>query len=69
MKSYTKICPICGTVNKDLYLEETDGWMECEKCKISVKVEEFGRMVRVPVYSIYSFSKELKKAAGAEAAN
>ena len=23
-------CPICGTINKSLDLEETDGWMECE---------------------------------------
>ena len=32
MKSYDLRCPICGTVNRGLYLEETDGWMECEKC-------------------------------------
>ena len=23
-------CPICGTVNRSLDLDETDGWMECE---------------------------------------
>ena len=32
MKSYDLCCPICGAVNRGLYLEETDGWMECEKC-------------------------------------
>ena len=32
MKSYDLRCPICGAVNRGLYLEETDGWMECEKC-------------------------------------
>ncbi len=26
-------CPICGTVNYNLYLEETGGLMECECCK------------------------------------
>ena len=25
-------CPICGTVNRSLDLDETDGWMECESC-------------------------------------
>lgn len=25
-------CPICGTINYHLYLEETNGWMECERC-------------------------------------
>ena len=26
-------CPICGTVNKGLDLEETRGYMECIHCK------------------------------------
>ena len=25
-------CPICGALNEKLDLDETDGWMECEKC-------------------------------------
>ena len=25
-------CPICGTINKSLDLEEKVGWMECESC-------------------------------------
>ncbi len=28
MKSYDIVCPVCGTVNKNLYLEETERWME-----------------------------------------
>lgn len=31
-------CPICGKINKNLYLEETDGWMECENCHNVVQV-------------------------------
>ena len=31
MKLYAVKCPCCGTINK-VYLEETDGWMECENC-------------------------------------
>ena len=38
MKSYNVKCPICGTVNHNLYLEETHGWMECEKCKTTLQV-------------------------------
>ena len=30
MNTYDVKCPVCGTVNHNLYLEETDGWMECE---------------------------------------
>lgn len=37
-------CPICGKVNKNLYLEDTDGWMECENChnvvQVSPRLEE-----------------------------
>lgn len=31
-------CPICGTVNRSLDLEETDGWMECEHCGNTVQL-------------------------------
>lgn len=34
MKQYDVECPNCGTVNKGLYLEETNGWMICEHCRI-----------------------------------
>ncbi len=30
--TYDVACPICGRVNRRLYLEETEGWMECESC-------------------------------------
>ena len=33
--TYDVLCPICGKVNRSLYLEETDGWMECEHCGTS----------------------------------
>ena len=31
MKQHDVKCPYCGAINK-VYLEETDGWMECDKC-------------------------------------
>lgn len=33
MGLYNVKCPVCGTLNCDLMLEETKGWMECECCK------------------------------------
>ena len=33
MKKYIAICPHCGHINRDLYLDETEGMMECEKCR------------------------------------
>ncbi len=29
---YNEKCPICGTENKRLNLDETNGWFICEKC-------------------------------------
>lgn len=41
MKQYDVICPNCGTINRDLYLEETDGWMICEHCRSEVHEDDY----------------------------
>lgn len=51
MKLYNVKCPICGTVNHNLYLEETDGWMECERCQHTVKVLPFAEEKKVPIFT------------------
>lgn len=51
MKLYDIQCPICGTVNHNLYLEETHGWMECEHCLHTVKVLPFAEEKKVPVFT------------------
>lgn len=48
MKTYDVKCPICGAMNRQLYLEETDGWMECEHCKNTVGILKFAKWRRVP---------------------
>ena len=47
--TYDVKCPVCGRVNRSLYLEETEGWMECEYCGNSTQDLSFRKMVRVPV--------------------
>ena len=49
MKSYDLRCPICGTVNRGLYLEETDGGMECEKCGNVTQSMEHRQTVLIPL--------------------
>jgi len=49
MKSYDLRCPVCGTVNRGLYLEETDGWMECEKCGNVTQSMEHRQTVLIPL--------------------
>lgn len=31
MKQYSIKCPYCGAIN-EVYLEETEGWLECNIC-------------------------------------
>lgn len=62
MKQYDVMCPECGTVNKGLYLEETNGWMICEHC--GTESCSFGlidnKVVTIPLYDI----KKLPRFAG-----
>lgn len=51
MKTYDVRCPICGALNYNLYLEETDGWMECEHCGQTVQILRAGKMIQLPVYT------------------
>lgn len=42
-------CPYCGRRNKDLLLEETDGWMECERCRRDVHLCSRADLPKVPL--------------------
>lgn len=35
---YDVVCPKCGRTNRNLYLDETGGYMECEYCHKAVYV-------------------------------
>ena len=51
-KKYDVYCPACGHLNKNLYLEETHGWMECENClavkRIRVELKNTLHKLRKP---------------------
>ena len=32
MNLYNAVCPVCGKLNRNLFLEETVGTMECDFC-------------------------------------
>ena len=66
MKQYDVECPNCGTVNKGLYLEETNGWMKCERCLAESQHEDFGGepVIRIPVFDIDKLPAYLRRLAG-----
>lgn len=47
-------CPMCGTMNYNLNLDETGGWVECSKCKsVTCSMQEFKkRSVKVPILNL-----------------
>ena len=51
VKKYNVSCPCCGHSNNNLYLDETEGWMECEKCgeltQVSKRVK---RRVKIRIF-------------------
>lgn len=49
MEQYDVKCPICGTINKGLYMRETNGWMICEKCQHETQILEFVPKIKIPV--------------------
>ena len=48
--TYDVACPVCGRVNRRLYLEETEGWMECEHCGNSTQDLRFEKTRKIPVF-------------------
>lgn len=55
--TYDVACPVCGRINRSLYLEETEGWMECEYCGNSTQDMSFQKMVKIPVVRMEQLSK------------
>ena len=52
MRAYDAVCPICGHRNIGLYLEETNGLMECEKCGRIIRPEVWTESVRFSVLNL-----------------
>lgn len=49
MKEYDAECPVCGAINHGVFLEETDGWMECERCGAVAKSLNAVKLVAIPI--------------------
>ncbi len=44
-------CPICGSNQKRLNLDETNGWFVCSVCESEVCNAEDMKTVKIPVYT------------------
>ncbi|MCD7744153.1 MAG: translation initiation factor 2 [Lachnospiraceae bacterium] len=56
-------CPICGTMNYNLYLDETNGWMECEHCGNLTCQMDKQKTVKIPVFTGAQLAKLFNRSA------
>ena len=54
MKQYDVKCPVCGTMNKGLFLDETGGWLECDHCHSVTQNGDYMRLrtKRIPLFTM-----------------
>ena len=57
--TYDVACPICGRINRSLYLEETEGWMECECCGNTLQDLSFRKKAKIPVFRMLPGTKSV----------
>ena len=58
--TYNVKCPLCGTENKNLYLDETNGWFECECCKREVLPLKYAKTKSITLYAYKTFAKAIQ---------
>ena len=66
MNHYNVECPICGALNKNLNLDETGGWMECDSCGKVVGLPKYMRLINLPMlkFPVTGNSAELRPSEG-----
>lgn len=58
MKTYDVKCPVCGSMNHSLYLEETEGWMECSCCGCTARYLRDRREAVAPALVIRNLKRQ-----------
>lgn len=62
MKTYDVRCPICGAMNKNVYLDDTDGWIECDHCGEVTKSYEKMPLRVAPLYTMEQLLRRMASA-------
>ena len=63
MSQYDIRCPTYGTINSELNLEETEGWMECDHCLQNVNAHLLpSEKVHLALWSKAFIEKEARTA-------
>ena len=62
MKTFDVSCPVCGHMNHNLFLEETDGWMECENCNAATRSLKSEDTIRIPLKRLKTIKPQIATA-------
>ena len=58
----TRQCPLCGQINENLDLEETDGWYLCDGCGERILARETEQKITwVPVLDARTLADRVKR--------
>ena len=57
MNTYDVKCPICGTMNHNLILSETNGWMECETCRQLTRCVSYVASLKIRAVPTHDYAK------------
>ena len=62
MSKINVICPVCGCVNKNVDLDETEGWAECCKCEAVFMASGYAQQFLLSKLSFGKIPEHVSKA-------
>ena len=62
MSKVNVICPVCGCVNKNVDLDETEGWAECCKCEAVFMASGYAQQFLLSKLSFGKIPEHISKA-------
>ena len=60
MKTYDCECPGCKAMNRNLFLNDADGWFECINCGTVSRPVDFRYHCKMPVYDLSQLRSIMK---------
>lgn len=66
MKMYDVECPECKAMNRNLYLDDTDGWFECIECGHISKPLDYTYYYKIPCLDLSQVAEYVRMTSAVE---